>query len=101
MDIIYAKLHKNIKNYNIVNLIYSYLSEHLIIENAGTTSIIDYWKFINSYEYEYEEDNTIQEENNKFSYFYFNYYLRDDLTYENYNVQSVNFKQYINYLNEL
>ena len=98
MDVIYA-INENIKNYNIVNLIYSYLGEHPIIENTGITSIINYWKFIRSYEY--DKDNTIQEENNKFSYFYFNYYLRDDLTYENYNEQSVNFEQYINYLNEL
>ena len=39
-----------IKNYNIVILIYSYLSEHPIIENTDITSVIDYWKFINSYE---------------------------------------------------
>ena len=99
MDIIYA-INENIKNYNIVNLIYSYLGEHPIIENTDITSIINYWEFVSYYEYE-EEDNTIEEENNKFSYFYFNYYLRDDLAYENYNEQSVNFEQYINYLNEL
>ena len=70
MDIIYA-INENIKNYNIVNLIYSYLGENPIIENTDITSlsIINYWEFVS--DYEYEEDDTIEEENNKFSYFYF------------------------------
>ena len=43
MDIIFA-INENIKNYNIVNLIYSYLGEHPIIENTDITSIINYWE---------------------------------------------------------
>ena len=51
-----------------MNVIYSYLGEHPIIENTDITSINIFWEFVSYYEYE-EEDNTIEEENNKFSYF--------------------------------
>ena len=62
-------INENIKNYNIVNLIYSYLGKHPITENTDITSIVDIWKFV-SY-YEYKESDIIEEENNKFSYFIF------------------------------
>ena len=34
-------VNENVKNYNIVSLIYSYLGEHPITENTDITSIVD------------------------------------------------------------
>ena len=80
MDIIYSLI-KKIDDNNVINLIYSYLGEHPIIENTDISDSIDNWNF--------DLCNDDMEDEYTFSFYYFNSYifvnyleLLDD--YENY-----------------
>jgi len=80
MDIIYA-LNDKIKNNNIINLIYSYLGEHPIVENTDITNSIDNWKY-DCTEY-------------TFSFYYFNSYM-----FENHIDPSDDYEDYLTRLQE-
>ena len=80
MDIIYA-LNDKIKNNNIINLIYSYLGEHPIVENTDITHSIDNWNY-DCTEY-------------TFSFYYFNSYM-----FENYIEPSDDYEDYLTRLQE-
>ena len=75
MDIIYA-INEKIKNNNIINLIYSYLGEHPIVENTDITNSIDNWNY-DCTEY-------------SFSFYYFNTYM-----FENYIDPSDDYEDYL------
>ena len=83
MDIIYAMINK-LNNNNIINLIYSYLGEHPIVENTDITDSIDNWNFTDDMENEYT-----------FSFYYFNSYM-----FENYIEPSDYYEDYLTCLQE-
>ena len=68
MDIIYSLI-KKIDDNNVINLIYSYLGEHPIIENTDITECIESWNF--------DLCNDDMEKEYTFSFYYFNSYLFD------------------------
>ena len=78
MDIIYA-INEKLNNNNIINLIYSYLGEHSIVENTDITDSIDNWNFTDDMENGYT-----------FSFYYFNTYM-----FENYIDPSDDYEDYL------
>ena len=64
MDIIYSLINK-IDDNNVINLVYSYLGEHPIIENTDITDSIESWKF----------DNDDIDDEYTYSFYYFNIHI--------------------------
>ena len=91
MDIIY-KLITKIEDNNIINLIYSYLGEHPIVQNTNITDSIDNWNF--------DLCTDDMKDEYTFSFYYFYSYLFDYNTepsddYENYIMRLQEFDSYM------
>ena len=84
MDIIYSLINK-IDDNNVINLVYSFLGEHPIVQNTDITDSIESWKF----------DNDDIDDEYTYSFYYFNIHI-----FENYIDPSDDYDDYIMRLQE-